>query len=61
MSTPGEKHKIVYWSSLVYFTSWKQKGIAKTLTPMMQLTKLNITDLVLMMEKPDQRKNKQKS
>lgn len=39
------------------FTSWKQKGIAKTLTPMMQLIKLNITGVVLIGEIPDRRKN----
>ena len=60
MSTPGAKH-ILKFTSFLYITSWKQKGIAKTLTPMMQLTRLNITGLVLIMEKPDQRKNKQKS
>ena len=58
MSTPGAKQVLI---KVHWFTSWKQKGIAKTLTPMMQLTRLNITGLVLIMESPDQRKNKQKS
>ena len=36
-------------------TSWKQNGMAKTLTPMMQLIRLKTTGLVLIVESVDQR------
>lgn len=36
-------------------TSWKQNGMAKTLTPMMQLIRLNTTGLVLILESVEQR------
>lgn len=40
-------------------TSWKQNGIAKTLTPIMQLIRLNTTGLVLMLKSSVQSKIKQ--